>query len=209
MLTARGIVDPIKRADMYRNIEALVLKSSPIIPLLYLSVDRVYQPGVQGINISALGAHTNGAPSNLVKGSAYSEMKANIKKKRFEIGSSGNPRFIPLSYRLIFTTSCMLILILGILTVVLGYVQGQTIRKQLEKRGLSIAQSLAAASMADLLTYNYIALERLANQAALDPDVNRVIYHDKEGRVAGFSGRPDLQNKFLDDEIKSNRSVFN
>jgi len=58
LLTARGMVDPVKRAEMYRKIEALVLKSSPIIPLLYLSIDRVYQPGVQGINISALGAHT-------------------------------------------------------------------------------------------------------------------------------------------------------
>lgn len=128
-------------------------------------------------------------------------MKANIKNRRFEISSSGKPRFIPLRYRLIFTTSCMLIFILGILTLVLGYMQGRTIRQQLEKRGLSIAQSLAAASMADLLTYNYIALERSANQAALDPDVVCVIFHDKEGRVAGFSGRPDLQNKFLDDEI--------
>jgi len=58
LLAARGIVDPVKRAEMYRKIEALVLESSPIIPLLYLSIDRVYQPGVQGINISALGAHT-------------------------------------------------------------------------------------------------------------------------------------------------------
>jgi len=128
-------------------------------------------------------------------------MKANIKKGQFEIDSSGKPRFIPLRYRLIFTTSCMLIFILGILSLVLGYVQGRTIRLQLERRGLSIAQSLAAASLADFLTYNYIALERSANQAARDPDVNRVIFHDKEGRVAGFSGRPDLQNKFLDDEI--------
>ncbi|MDY6790182.1 MAG: ATP-binding protein [Thermodesulfobacteriota bacterium] len=128
-------------------------------------------------------------------------MKADIKSERFEIGSSEKPRFFPLRYRLIFTTSCMLIFILGILMLVLGYVQGRTIRKQLEKRGLSIAQSLSAASMADLLTYNYIALERSANQAARDPDVNRVIFHDKEGRVAGFSGRSDLQNKFLNDEI--------
>ncbi len=58
LLDARGIVDPVKRAEMYQKIEALVLKSSPIIPLLYLSVDRVYQPGVQGINISALGAQS-------------------------------------------------------------------------------------------------------------------------------------------------------
>jgi len=58
LLDARGIVDPVKRAEMYQKIEALVLKSSPIIPLLYLSVDRVYQPGVQGINITALGAQS-------------------------------------------------------------------------------------------------------------------------------------------------------
>ncbi len=123
------------------------------------------------------------------------------KSGRFETGSSGKPRFIPLRYRLIFTTSCMLIFILGILALVLGYMQSRTIRQQLEKRGISIAQSLAAASMADLLTYNYIALERSANLAARDPDVIYVIFHDKEGRVAGFSRRADLQNKFLDDEI--------
>lgn len=128
-------------------------------------------------------------------------MKANIKRGRFEIGFSEKPRFIPLRYRLIFTTSCMLIFILGILAIVLGYMQSRTTRHQLEKRGLSIAQSLGAASMADLLTYNYIALERSANQAARDPDVVYIIFHDKEGRVAGFSGRADLQNKLLDDEI--------
>jgi len=58
LLTSRGMVDPVKRAETYRKIEALVLESSPIIPLLYLSVDRVYQPGVQGINITALGAQS-------------------------------------------------------------------------------------------------------------------------------------------------------
>ncbi len=123
------------------------------------------------------------------------------KRGRFGIGSSGKPRFIPLRYRLIFTTSCMLFFILGTLALVLGYLQSRTIRHQLEERGVSIAQSLAAASMADLLTYNYIALERSANQAAKDPAVIYVIFHDKEGRVAGFSGRADLQNKILDDEV--------
>ena len=58
LLTARRIVDPVERAKMYRRIEALVLKSFPLIPLFYLSIDRVYQPTVQGIQVSALGAHT-------------------------------------------------------------------------------------------------------------------------------------------------------
>jgi len=58
LLKARRIVDPVKRAKMYQQIEALVLKSSPMIPLFYLSIDRVYQPTVGGVQPSALGAHT-------------------------------------------------------------------------------------------------------------------------------------------------------
>jgi two-component system sensor histidine kinase AtoS len=111
------------------------------------------------------------------------------------------PQFIPLRYRFIFTTSCMLVFLLGSLALIIGFLQSRTIRSQLEGRGLSIAQSLAAASISNLLTYNYVALERLANQAALDPEIIQVIFHDKEGRVAGFNGRADLQNTFLDDTV--------
>ena len=110
-------------------------------------------------------------------------------------------RFIPLHYRFILTTSLMLIILLGTLSVVIGVLQSRTIRRQLEARGLSIAQSLAATSVEYLLTYNYIALERFANQAAMDPDILSVIFHDKEGRVAGYSGRPELQNRFLKDDV--------
>jgi ABC-type transport system substrate-binding protein len=58
LLKARRIVNPVERAKMYQQIEALVLESSPMIPLFYLSIDRVYQPTVGGIQPSALGAHT-------------------------------------------------------------------------------------------------------------------------------------------------------
>lgn len=56
LLTARGIVDPVERAEMYHRIEENVLKSSPLIPLFYLSIDRVYQSTVQGVLPNALGA---------------------------------------------------------------------------------------------------------------------------------------------------------
>jgi len=98
----------------------------------------------------------------------------------------------------------MLILLLGTLALVLGFLQSRTLRGQIEGRGLAIAQSLAALTLSDLLTYNYVAIERSANQAAQDPDIVRVIVHDKEGRVAGYSRRPDLQNKFLKDEVSQN-----
>ncbi|MCG6892306.1 MAG: HAMP domain-containing protein [Desulfobacteraceae bacterium] len=83
----------------------------------------------------------------------------------------------------------------------LSHQQSRSIRTQIEKRGLAIAQSIAAASTADLLTYNYIALDQYANQAARNPDILRVIVHDKEGRIAAYSGKPELQNQILDDEI--------
>ena len=114
------------------------------------------------------------------------------------------PNFIPLRYRFIMMSAVMLIVLLGALAVLISIFQSRTIRQQLEDRGISIAQSLSAASIADFLTYNYVALERSANQAAMDPDIRVVIFHDKEGRVAGFSDRPDLQNTFLTDDLSHN-----
>jgi ABC-type transport system substrate-binding protein len=56
LVEARGIIDPVQRAEMYQKIEERILQTCPIIPLFYLSIDRVYQSEVQGIKISALGA---------------------------------------------------------------------------------------------------------------------------------------------------------
>jgi ABC-type transport system substrate-binding protein len=56
LVEARGIVDPVERAQKYQTIEKLVLNSCPIIPLFYLSIDRVYQPSVQGVQLNALAA---------------------------------------------------------------------------------------------------------------------------------------------------------
>lgn len=112
--------------------------------------------------------------------------------------------FIPLRYRFIIMTTLMLIVLLGTLSVTLGSLQSRTIRKRIETQGLFIARNLAAVSMDDLLTYNYIALEQSANRAATNPDVVFIAMHDKEGQVAGYSGRPDLQNKLLDDEVSRN-----
>jgi ABC-type transport system substrate-binding protein len=52
---ARGVSDPLERAQLYQRVEAMVAESRSLIPLFYLSVDRVYQPYVQNIEVSALG----------------------------------------------------------------------------------------------------------------------------------------------------------
>lgn len=54
---ARETIDPVARAEIYRDIEARITTTLPLIPLFYMSVDRVYQPDVRGIQVSALGAH--------------------------------------------------------------------------------------------------------------------------------------------------------
>jgi ABC-type transport system substrate-binding protein len=52
---ARSINDSIERAQVYTNLEHSILEDSPLIPLFYLNVDRIYQPYVRDITLNALG----------------------------------------------------------------------------------------------------------------------------------------------------------
>ena len=58
LVNAIEIVDPVERAKKYQEIERYILSQYPIIPMFYLSIDRIYQPYVQNVHINALGAHT-------------------------------------------------------------------------------------------------------------------------------------------------------
>lgn len=122
----------------------------------------------------------------------------------FKIRLFQKPRFIPLHYRVIFIISCMLIIILSILALLMGRMQNRTMSRQIKERGESIAQSLAVAATADLVNYNYITLEQLANQSVQDPEIIYLIIHDKEGKVAAYSRRPDQQGKMLEDPVSLN-----
>lgn len=55
---AAAAVDEVKRAALYHTIEKKVMEQNPIIPLFYLSIDRVYQSRVRGINNNPLGWQT-------------------------------------------------------------------------------------------------------------------------------------------------------
>ncbi len=117
---------------------------------------------------------------------------------------SNQKRFFPLRYRFVGFTTALLILVLGLLAITLGYWQSRTIKDRLKERGMDIAAGLSATSVATLINYNYVVLEQLANEAAQDPEIVYVIVHDKEGRIAGYSARPDLQHKFLEDTVSRN-----
>ncbi len=52
--TAGQTQDPQERAKKYQDIERLLAQKMPLIPLCYLSVERVYKPYVRGVNVTAL-----------------------------------------------------------------------------------------------------------------------------------------------------------
>ncbi len=132
------------------------------------------------------------------KNRLYPDNKGPLKEKGKSVKPAG---FFPLRYRFILISSIMLLALLTTLALVLGMLQTKTIKNRIKKQGLAIARNLAAISVDHLLTYNYVALEKLANQAVNNPEIVYVIVHDKEGRVAGYSRRPDLQNKVLTDPV--------
>ena len=47
--------DPRRRVTIYRDAERLILDDAPIIPLTYSTYERVFQPYVRGLQVSALG----------------------------------------------------------------------------------------------------------------------------------------------------------
>ncbi|MHC1729736.1 MAG: ABC transporter substrate-binding protein [Syntrophobacteraceae bacterium] len=54
---ARVTLGLAERAAIYRKIEDLVMQSMPVIPLVHLNVDQVYQSNVHGIQMNALSGH--------------------------------------------------------------------------------------------------------------------------------------------------------
>jgi oligopeptide transport system substrate-binding protein len=52
---ARAEQEYMKRVDLYREVERLIMEDAPIIPLSYYSYERLFQPYVQSIEVSALG----------------------------------------------------------------------------------------------------------------------------------------------------------
>ncbi len=101
------------------------------------------------------------------------------------------------------------LVLIGIMLLVMfvaGHRQQNSAMGQIEKRGIVAAQSLASVASQALLNYDYPSLQRLAEEVRAQTGANYVIIHDKEGAVAGLSGRADLQGEKLED-IVSQRVV--
>ncbi|MBI3326776.1 MAG: HAMP domain-containing protein [Nitrospinae bacterium] len=94
---------------------------------------------------------------------------------------------------------CLVLLLTLLVMVVSEHRERKAIEGQVQKRGRTIAGNLAALSTNALLTYNYVTLEQHVERLAREEDVVYVIILDREGRVAAYNGRSDLQGQYLPD----------
>src|SRR5262245_50902933 len=94
----------------------------------------------------------------------------------------------------------VIILTLGLLLIVESR-QRASIVHQMEKRGETIATHLAAVSTKSLMTYNFVTLEQDAAQTAQARDVLYTIIHDRDGRIAAYSGHSEKQGTVLTDPV--------
>jgi oligopeptide transport system substrate-binding protein len=52
---ARRDTDDLRRVDLYRQAEQIILNDAPVVTLLHYTYETVFQPYVQGVEVSALG----------------------------------------------------------------------------------------------------------------------------------------------------------
>jgi len=52
---ARRETDDLRRVDLYRQAEQIILNNAPVVTLLHYNYETVFQPYVQGVEVSALG----------------------------------------------------------------------------------------------------------------------------------------------------------
>ncbi len=99
------------------------------------------------------------------------------------------------------------IVLMGVVSVVVERHQRRAILEQTRLRALSLGSSLAALSEGYLLSYNFAKLEQAVERVAVhEGDIIYAIAHLRDGKVAAFSGRNDLQGRLLHD-LTSQRAL--
>ena len=98
-------------------------------------------------------------------------------------------------------TLLVVVLVMTAVVAVVEHRQRAAIIGEVERRGESLAQSLAAMSYAPLLLYNFTALEQNVARVAAGADVVYALVLDAEGRVAAHSRHPERVGQPIDAEV--------
>jgi signal transduction histidine kinase len=96
-------------------------------------------------------------------------------------------------------TIALVVVLIGAAALLAEFRQRDAIVEEIRKRALTIAESLASSTAEAFPAYHFVELERVVEVAKRQADVVRIIVHDKEGRVAAHSRRPELLGEVIDD----------
>jgi PAS domain S-box-containing protein len=108
---------------------------------------------------------------------------------------------IRLQTRLILYSTLLILFLMVPIVFLVEKRQSEIIQEEARKRGMAAAHNLAAVSTNALLTYNYVVLQQNGGKVAQEQDIAYVIIHDKENRVAVYSGHDEKQGTVLTDDV--------
>ncbi len=89
----------------------------------------------------------------------------------------------------VVSTAALVLVVMGATMLIVRSRVAASLKDGLEKRGESVARSIASVTTPSLLAYNYPALQLAADGASANPGVVYVAIHDKEGNLAALAGR--------------------
>ena len=110
-------------------------------------------------------------------------------------------RFRSLRARLLCGTLLVIVFVMATVMAVVEHRQRAAIVGEVERRGASLAQSLAAMSYGPLLLYNFTALEQNVARLAAEADVVYAIVLDADGHVAAHSRHPERVGQPLESGV--------
>ncbi|MBD3337217.1 MAG: hypothetical protein GF355_17020, partial [Candidatus Eisenbacteria bacterium] len=116
------------------------------------------------------------------------------------LAANGSDTYIPLSRRFTVAFAAVILALVALMALFVELQHRRTMRTESRARATAIARSIAGSAATSLVAYDYIGLQQIADGAhRQDPAILYVIIHDKEGRVAGHSVRPETQGHLLQD----------
>lgn len=96
----------------------------------------------------------------------------------------------------------LVVMLMGVVTWMQDQQQHEAMLEQARLRALALGNSLAALSEGYLRSYNFSKLEQIIeNVVHHDDDIVYAIAHVRDGKVAAFSGRNEVQGTMLHDPI--------
>ena len=94
---------------------------------------------------------------------------------------------LPLKLKFTLLITSLVVFAVGLVAVFLLRQQQDALAVEMTKRGLAIAENLAAGAKSALLTSDLLNLNVLAKDALKDPDVAYVVIADQDGKVQAHS----------------------